>query len=242
MVKVAVIVPGAGAGERFGQNRSKIFQRLGDQPLFIRTLEAFTTRDDVCQVQLVVAAADIDELKRRFGANLGFMGIKIVPGGATRSESVRNALAGVSDQAELICVHDAVRPCISPLWVDAVFAEAARTGAAILAYPVHGTLKKVSKANVIDETVPRGDLWEAQTPQVFSRDVLLKAYEGDIPGATDDASLVEAAGYPVSIVPGDPRNIKITTPADLAFAAAVIKSLPKPKPKGPAGPFDEAHW
>ncbi len=246
MAKVSVIVPGAGAGRRFskeGAKGNKIFQRIRDRAVFIRTLELFTTRDDVCQVQLVVSAADMDELKSRFGGNLGFMGVKVVAGGKTRPESVRNALAGVADEAELICVHDAVRPCVSPLWVDAVFKEAAKTGAAILAYPVHGTLKKVSQANVIDETAPRTDLWEAQTPQVFARDVLLKAYAGDITGATDDAQLVEAMGLPVSVVMGDPRNIKITTPGDLALAAAVVNTLPKPKPKhAAAGPFDEAQW
>jgi len=241
MAKVSVIVPGAGAGKRFGGKTNKIFSRVKDQPVFIRTLEVFTSRQDVCQVQLVVSADDMDELRNRFGANLGFMGVKVVLGGATRSQSVRNALAGVSAEADLICVHDAVRPCISPLWVDAVFAEALKTGAAILAYPVHGTLKKVSGAGVIDETVTRSDLWEAQTPQVFRRQLLIDAYAKDAE-ATDDAALVEALGHPVGVVMGDPRNIKITTPGDLALASAVIDSLPKPKPKRDANPFAEAQW
>lgn len=241
MAKVSVIVPGAGASRRFGGKVRKIFERINDQPVFIRTLEAFTSRDDVCQIQLVVSAADIGELKERFGGNLGFMGVSVVEGGDTRSRSVRNALAKVTDDAELICIHDAVRPCISPVWVDAVFAEAQKTGAAILACPVHGTLKKVSEQNVIDETLCRSGLWEAQTPQVFRRDVLVKAYAAGT-AATDDAALVEQAGHPVSVVAGDPRNIKITTRGDLAFAAAVIRTLPKPKRKGPAHPFEEARW
>ena len=242
MAKVSVIVPAAGAGERFGGKRNKIFERIKGQPVFIRSLEVFTSREDVCQTQLVIAAADMEELKSRFGGHLGFMGVKVVEGGATRPQSVRNALANVAGEADLVCVHDAVRPCISPLWVDAVFKQAEKTGAAILAYPVHGTLKKVSQAGLIDQTVPRSDLWEAQTPQVFRRDILQAAYAGNIEGATDDAQLVEAAGHAVSVVTGDPRNIKITTQSDLALAAAVIDSLPKPKPKAPAGPFDEARW
>ena len=241
MPKVSVIVPAAGAGKRFGAKGNKIFQRLGPAPLFVRTLEAFTSREDVCQIQLVVSAADIDEVKERFGGNLGFMGVKIVQGGATRTQSVRGALANVTDQADLVCVHDAVRPCVASAWIDAVFAQAARTGAAILACPVRGTLKKVSPANVIEETIPRTDLWEAQTPQVFRRELLLEAYAGSAE-ATDDAGLVQALGHPVSVVPGDPRNIKITTPGDLAFAKAVIDSLPKPKPKGGYHPFEEARW
>ena len=242
MAKFAVIVPAAGAGKRFGARGNKIFQRVGEQPVFIRSLELFTNRDDVCGVQIVVSAADMEEMKARFGPHLGFMGVKLVEGGPTRPQSVKNALANLPAEAEYVCVHDAVRPCVSPLWVDAVFAEAQKSGAAILAYPVHGTLKKVSGAGVVDETVPRGDLWEAQTPQVFRKDLLLKAYEGDLSHVTDDAQLVEAAGHPVRVVLGDPRNVKITTPGDLALASAVIKTLPKPKPKGPSHPFEEARW
>lgn len=242
MAKVSVIVPAAGAGRRFGGKTNKIFERLGGgQPLFIRTLEAFTSRDDVCQTQLVVAPADLDELKRRFGANLGFMGVQVVEGGRTRTESVRRALANVVEQADLVCVHDAVRPCVAQPWIDAVFAEAEKTGAAILACPVHGTLKRVSEGRTIEETIPRADLWEAQTPQVFRKEILQAAY-ASAGSATDDAALVEAAGQAVRVVPGDPRNLKITTPADLAFAAAVIKTLPKPKQDRALHPFEEAQW
>jgi len=242
MAKVAVIVPAAGSGKRYGGRQNKIFERIGgDQPVFLRTLEAFTSRDDVCQTMLVVSEADMPGLKSRFGPNLGFMGVTIVQGGAARSDSVRAALAQLDPAAELVCVHDAVRPCIAQPWIDDVFAEAGKTGAAILAYPVHGTLKKVSAAGVVDETISREDLWEAQTPQVFRTDVLLAAYASPKP-ATDDASLVEAVGHPVSVVMGDPRNIKITTKADLDFAAAVIKTLPKPKDTGFHHPFEEARW
>ncbi|MCJ7543031.1 MAG: 2-C-methyl-D-erythritol 4-phosphate cytidylyltransferase [Phycisphaerae bacterium] len=226
MAKVSVIVPGAGAGKRFVAAGGKIFQPLNGRPVFIRTLEVFVTRRDVCQVLLVVAPGNLHEVRRRFGSQLDSMGVTVVAGGATRSESVRNALAHLSDQAELVCVHDAVRPCVSPLWVDAVFAQAQRAGAAILACPVHGTLKRVSPAGVVQGTLPRAEAWEAQTPQVFRRDWLLAAYATGAE-ATDDARLVEATGREVSVVPGDVRNIKITTAADLAIAAAVIDTLPR---------------
>lgn len=250
MAKFAVIVPGAGSGSRFkaagGQftaSGNKIFQRIKDQPVFIRTLEAFSSRDDVCQVQLVVSGDDMAEVKEKYGGNLGFMGVKLTEGGAIRAESVRNALANVDKDAEFVCVHDAARPCISQLWIDAVFDEAVKTGAAILAYPVHGTLKKVSDSKVIDETVSRSGLWQAQTPQVFRKDLMLKAYAGDMADVTDDAQLVERIGHPVSVVMGDPRNIKITTPSDLSLAAAVIDTLPKPKNnRGYQNPFAEAQW
>lgn len=267
MAKVAVIIPAAGAGRRFGAKGNKIFERLRGQPIFIRTLEAFTCRSDVCQVQLVVSSDDMAEMKSRYGGNLGFMGVSLVEGGATRSDSVRNALAKVDASADLVAVHDAVRPCVAQPWLDAVFAAAERDGAAILAVPVHGTIKKARGESderpedaktfagfedvlakrqprlryVVTETLPRQELWEAQTPQVFRRELLEKAYAtGD--DATDDSHLVEKLGHPVTIVVGDVRNVKITTPADLHAAAAFIETLPKPKPKAPSGPFDEARW
>ncbi len=238
MVKVSVIVAGAGAGKRFGAEENKIFQRLGDRPLFIRTLEVFVWRRDVCQVLLAVAACDVEAVKRHLKSYLGTQEVTVVAGGPTRSQSVRNALAHLSDQAELVCVHDAVRPCVSPLWVDEVFAQAQKTGAAILAWPVHGTLKRVSVGGVVEKTLARSEVWEAQTPQVFHRELLLAAYDRG-GKATDDARMVEAMGRPVSVVRGDPRNIKITTAEDLALAVAVIDSLPQPKLVQPDRPFKQ---
>lgn len=225
MANVSVIVPGAGAGKRFGAAGSKIFQPLGGKALFLRTLEVFASRRDVCQILLVVSPGDVEEVRRRFGEPLTAMRVEVVAGGPTRSQSVRNALARLSQGAELVCIHDAVRPCVSPLWVDAVFAQAARSGAAILAVPVHGTLKAVATGGAVERTLPRAAVWEAQTPQVFRRDWLLEAYAG-MAEATDDAALLESAGREVTVVPGDVRNIKITTAADLAVAAAVIDTLP----------------
>jgi 2-C-methyl-D-erythritol 4-phosphate cytidylyltransferase len=200
----------------------------------------------------------------RFGGNLGLMGVTLVDGGAERTDSVRNALAKVSPEADFVAVHDAARPCVSPLWVDEVFAAAGASGAAILACPVQGTLKKVSVTDEtpqgvtilgekvaaaprrryrIEQTLERLEgVWEAQTPQVFRKDLLMAAYAKATGAATDDARLVEATGYPVAVVVGDVRNIKITTSADLALAAAIVDTLPKPKPKSDGSPFAEAQW
>ena len=249
-MKASVIIPAAGASRRFGGKAKKIFQQLKGRPVFLRAVELFVNREDVCETQLVVAEEDLETMRDRYGANLGFMGVRVIVGGKERTDSVRSALGGVCPEADLICVHDAVRPCVSPIWIDQVFAAAARTGAAILACPLHGTLKQVDTDERIVKTVgrqgppgtPKGGLWEAQTPQVFARDVLMRAYDSAAAPATDDAALVEATGHPVAVVRGDPRNVKITTRGDLALAAAVIESLPKPKPKAPAGPFEEAKW
>lgn len=238
---MAVIVPGAGSGTRFGGARNKIFAKIGPQAMFLKTLEAFASREDVCQVIFVCSPSDREEIVTTFGGSLGFMGVTLVVGGATRTESVRNALAAVCDEAEFVAVHDAARPCVAQAWIDAVFAEARASGAALLARPIFGTIKRVDESEKVEETLPRaayGNLWEAQTPQVFAREILEKAYQNDA-NATDDAAMVEALGYPVSIVPGDPRNIKVTTADDLTFAQAVIGTLPKPKEKRAFHPFQD---
>jgi 2-C-methyl-D-erythritol 4-phosphate cytidylyltransferase len=244
MAKVAVIIPAAGAGKRFGGDVKKPFALLDNRPIFVRALELFINREDVCQTILTVAPDDYEVVKEKYAANIMIMGIKLVKGGQERFESVRLALDEVDDAAELVCVHDAVRPCVLESWIDKVFAEAARSGAAILAAPLSGTIKRVAESGVIDETVPRAGLYEAQTPQVFRKDLLQRAYaelpEGFHP--TDDAELVERLGHGVTVVETDRRNLKITGPGDMKLASVLVKEMGR-KPKGPAlGAFEEAQW
>jgi 2-C-methyl-D-erythritol 4-phosphate cytidylyltransferase len=250
MAKVSVIVVAAGSSERFGGKENKIFAKLEGQPLFLRALQLFVNREDVCQTVLVVASADMDQMKSKFGANLGFMGVKLVEGGAERHQSVANGLAAVSDQAEFVAVHDAARVCVAADWIDAVFEAAAKTGAAIPALAVTSTLKRIGKDGIVGETVSRQGLYQAQTPQVFRKEIINQAYallkekgaELVVGGPiTDDAQIVSAAGHAVATVEGDPRNIKITTRADLSLAAAALKVLPQ-KAVARKGAFEEAHW
>ena len=244
MTKFAVIIPAAGKSERFGKQEKKTFAKSGGRPMFIRTLEHFISRDDVCQTILAVAPEDAATMKSSYAANLGFMGVKLVEGGARRVDTIASALKVVPDEAEYIAIHDAARPCVTADGIDAVFAEAAKTGAAILAASITGTLKRVSGARVIEETVPRDFLYQAQTPQVFRRDILTDAYSridqasGEI---TDDAQLVELAGHPVSIVISDATNLKVTTKGDIALANAIIKARPTKTVKRLSA-FEEAQW
>jgi 2-C-methyl-D-erythritol 4-phosphate cytidylyltransferase len=246
MPKVAVVIVAAGKGERFnGGKENKVFAKIDGRPLFLRSVEQFVNRDDVCQTILVISPGDEEEVKSKYGPNLGFLGVQRATGGATRADSVASGLAAVREDADLIAIHDAARPCVSTEMIDRVFAEAAKTGAAILASPLRGTIKRASGANVIDETIPRENLWEAQTPQVFKPSVILDAYNkrGDLgQEPTDDAQLVEATGHPVALVPSDFSNLKITVREDLQLATAILKARPKPKPKGPLTPFEEAQW
>jgi len=244
MPKFSVIIPAAGKSERFGGDTKKTFAKLDGRPIFIRTLELFVSRNDICQKILAVAPEDLGAMKSSYGPNLGFMGVRLVEGGARRCDTVAAALAILADEAEYVAIHDAARPCVRLELIDAVFAEAVKSGAAILAAPITGTIKRVSGAKVIEETVSRRDLYEAQTPQVFRKDLLLSAYQqrGDAADEpTDDAQIVERAGTPVAVVISDPTNLKVTTKADMALANALLKARPaKAAPR--LGAFEEAQW
>jgi 2-C-methyl-D-erythritol 4-phosphate cytidylyltransferase len=149
--------------------------------------------------------------------------IQLVNGGAERFESVANALALTTSEADFVAVHDAARPCLTAALIDAVFARAVETGAALLAVPVADTIKRDDGAGRVQATVARQGLWLAQTPQVFRRDWLIDAYarRSAFGSVTDDAQLVEAAGHAVHLVPGSNTNLKITTREDIDLAEAI---------------------
>jgi 2-C-methyl-D-erythritol 4-phosphate cytidylyltransferase len=242
MKKVCVIICAAGASSRFGGDRKKPFVELAGRAAFIRSIEFFAERNDVCQVIAAISPEDEEIVKVKWGAALAFNGVKLCFGGDERFETVAKAMELVKDEAELIAVHDAVRCCLVNDWLDELFKTAAETGAAMLACPVVATLKKVKDGQIID-TVDRSDLYEAQTPQVFDAAWLKEGYAKletlDKGKITDDAQLIEALGHPVHIVETDHSNIKITRKNDVPIAEAIIKSRPKPKSSGPTGPYSE---
>ena len=243
--KISVIIAAAGRGDRFGGGENKTFAKLDGRPIFLRSVEQFINRDDVCQTILVVSPADMEQMKSKYAPNLAFMGVTLVEGGERRIDSVAKGLEKVTDDADYVAVHDAARPCVSRAMIDDVFAEAQKSGAAILAAPLHGTIKRASGAGVIEVTVPRENLYEAQTPQVFRRQLLREAYEHrpqDTDEITDDAQLLENQGHPIAIVRSDASNLKITTKADIALGNAILKSRPPDKPVKPFGAFEEAQW
>lgn len=241
----AVIICAAGAGKRFGGKKKKPFVDVAGRAAFMRSIEPFADRDDVRQILLAIPPDQEELVTVKWGANLKFFNVKICLGGTERFDTVREALKLVNEDIELIAVHDAVRCCITKKWVERCFAAAAKTGAAILACPVTATLKEAKDASIV-KTVDRTGLYEAQTPQVFAAELLRKAYANlanlDKGKISDDAQLVEALGEKVAIVQTDSTNIKITRPGDVAIAEAIIKSQPKPAPKGPLGPYAEAQW
>jgi 2-C-methyl-D-erythritol 4-phosphate cytidylyltransferase len=245
MANFAVILPAAGASSRFkDKNYKKPFAPLADRAVWLHSAERFLHRQDVKQLIVVIAAEDRENFEFKFSSNVVILGIDVVDGGKERADSIERAMARVKPDVDFIAVHDAARPCLADEWITRVFEAAEKTGAAILAVPVAATLKRVKAGNVIEETVSRERLWEAQTPQVFRRQLLLDAYakRGSFQ-ATDDAQLVERLGHPVTVVQGSSMNMKITTQEDLRLAEQALKVLPKPKFKGAAHPFaDDDMW
>jgi 2-C-methyl-D-erythritol 4-phosphate cytidylyltransferase len=244
VARFAVILPAAGKSTRF-HNRAykKQYAPLAGRAVWLYSADRFVNRPDVAQVILVISPEDRELFDLRFASNVTILGLTVVEGGAERADSVEKALAKLKPDVEYVCVHDSARPCLAEEWIDRVFAAAEKHGAAILALPIAGTIKRVGKDENISETVPRDGLWEAQTPQVFRRDLLLEAYAQRAGfEATDDAQLVERLGRPVAVVQGSPLNLKIATNQDLRLAEQALKVLPKPKLNAPAHPFADDHF
>ena len=242
---IAVIICAAGASSRFGGTRKKAFVDVAGRAVFLRSIEHFADRDDVKQVLLGIATEDEELLSVKWGPNLKFFNVKVFTGGAERFDTVIKGLELVQEDIDLVAVHDACRCCVTKEIIDATFAAAAKSGAAIPACPVTATIKQVNE-DTIERTVDRSGLYEAQTPQVFDADLLRKAYENlkniEQNTISDDSQLVEALGRKVTIVEADSSNIKITRKSDIALAEAILKSRPKAIPEGPAGPYIEAQW
>lgn len=220
MKKYAIIVAG-GKGLRMGKDLPKQFLLLGGKPVLMRTLERFAAYDSSLSLILVLPEAHQEywlTLCRQYNFTLPHC---IAPGGETRFHSVKNGLALV-DESGWVAVHDGVRPFVSCEVIDACFEQAALTGAALPVLPVIETLRETTETT--SRTVDRSRYCTVQTPQVFTASLLKEAYEQPYSAAfTDDASVVERLGHPVTLVPGNRENIKITTPFDLQIGEILCK-------------------
>lgn len=257
MKKFAVIIAAAGKSRRFlgksaflaTSSQKKPFVPLRGRAIWLYSAERFARRKDVAQLILVVSPEDHADVERKYSAEISLYGIDVVDGGDERFLSVENGLKAVKSSIDFVAIHDAARPCLSDGDLENVFAEAARSGAAILATPVVGSLKRSRAASSsckseteivreklgfggetgpkisIAESTSRENLWEAQTPQVFEKTLLERAFAARKKGfePTDDAGLVEALGEEVAIVPGSRTNIKITTSEDLTIAEKFLE-------------------
>lgn len=221
MRDVNVILVAGGTGRRFGGAEPKQFQLLGGRPMLLVAASRFVGLAGLARVIVVVAPDATDRVSVML-APLG-LPLRFAAAGAERQHSVASGLAALDPECAVVAVHDAARPLVRPNDVAACIAAARSAGAAILATPVPDTVKRAADGRIV-ATIPRGDLWLAQTPQAFVPDVLRRAHAAapDDAVATDDAALVERLGLPVAIVAGDPTNRKVTTPADLVWAEAVL--------------------
>ncbi|MEM8735945.1 MAG: 2-C-methyl-D-erythritol 4-phosphate cytidylyltransferase [Planctomycetota bacterium] len=233
MTKFAVILAAAGKSSRFGdQHTKKVFTRVHDKPLWLYSAERFSDHPAVSQILIVISPDDKELFNEKFSASAAMLGVQPVLGGEQRADSVRNALREIREDIPMVAVHDAARPCITDESIAGVFQAALTHQAALLATPVHATIKRASPEGRVEATIPRDRLWLAQTPQVFSKELLNEAYDKNpsASAATDEASLVESIGKPVYLVEGDPLNIKVTTKSDLKLAEFGLKKRP---PKNP---------
>jgi 2-C-methyl-D-erythritol 4-phosphate cytidylyltransferase len=214
-LSVWAVLAAAGRGERLGSDRPKAFAALGGRPLLAESLERL---EGSAWIDVIVIAApqDWEEPAILLAEELGAGKVSsVVTGGATRSESVREALAEVADDAAVVVVHDAARPLLPEDVVERVLAPLSEGwDGAVPALPLSDTVKRVEGDRVV-ETLPRGELVAVQTPQAFIASVLREALAGDVSEASDCASLVEARGGRVKVVEGDPSLLKVTNAEDL---------------------------
>ena len=221
------IIAAAGTGSRMAGDRPKQFLQLAGVPIIFHTLKPFEQCDSIQEIIVVLPAAesaDFLALVPKYGVTKLS---RVVPGGKTRAESVwRGLLAIRGATAEVVAVHDGVRPFVATEEINRTVAAAHSHGAAILVASAIDTIKQVDGGKVV-KTLERGQLCHALTPQCFRYELLRRAYErADVhdPAITDDSSLVEQLGEPVTIVEGSSRNIKITTQRDLLIAEAFLKA------------------
>jgi 2-C-methyl-D-erythritol 4-phosphate cytidylyltransferase len=238
MSRIAAIIPAAGLGTRMGADTPKQFLELDGMPLIIFTLRRLAACSAITEFFISTRAEDIVFLQDKVGKSGLGRPARVVHGGDTRQQSVANALAQVDPTTEIVLVHDAVRPFITPAQLDRVIAEARVRGAAILGIPAIDTVKEVKRASLpedvalITATVPRERIVLAQTPQAFSypllRDAFRKAQQDGVT-ASDEAALVERFGHDVFVVLGSERNFKITRPADMDLARFYLEQERQPK-------------
>ncbi len=221
------IIAAAGAGTRMASDRPKQFLLLAGMPIIFHTLKPFEQCDSIHEV-IVVLPAEESAGFLSLAAKHGLRKLaRVVPGGATRADSVKRGLMSIrSATAEIVAVHDGVRPFVTVEEIDATIAAARADGAAILAAPVIDTIKLVSDQRVV-RTLDRFGLRRALTPQCFRYELLRDAYQrADVsdPSLTDESALMEQLGHRISIVEGRPQNIKITTTEDLVIAEAILNN------------------
>jgi 2-C-methyl-D-erythritol 4-phosphate cytidylyltransferase len=220
---LSAVIVAAGSSQRMGFD--KLLALLGERPVLAHTIDAFERTDSVAEIILVARAERVGEFEELVRQN-GFQKVRhVIAGGEARQDSVRAGLERISRASRFVSVHDGARPLVTPEQIERVFASAQQHGAAALASPVTDTIKRADQGGVVTGSVPRENLYAMQTPQIFARDLLERAYlavAADKLSVTDEVSAVEHLGEKVLLVPNDEWNVKITFPRDLLLAQAAM--------------------
>ncbi len=219
---LGVAIPAAGMGRRMGGKRKPLLELRGE-PILLHTLRPFLAHPRVVAIAVALAPEEYEDpppwLRELKGP------VELVLGGATRGESVWNALKALPTSVDLVAVHDAARPMVTGEIIDRCIRAVSRNRGAVAGWPAVDTLKRVGEGGEILATLPRNEVWHAQTPQVFPRDLLKRAYESAAASGisdTDDSALVERVGGEVVMVEGSPSNLKVTLPQDLSLAEFLL--------------------
>ena len=230
-MQVAAIIAAGGRGVRFGADRPKQFLDLGGRSILELSVAALAASDRIHEIVVALPEEHVGAGAKALRQAIS-RPVVVVAGGARRQDSVANAFAKASKDADIVLIHDAARPFVTGDVIDRAITGAEQHGAVIAAMAVRDTVKQTGDAfadgsRLIRATIPRDSVFLAQTPQAFRRDILARALdEGKHVDATDEAMLVERLGVPVHVVEGDARNVKITTPEDLAAARAAALQTP----------------
>ncbi len=229
-LKTIALITAGGKGQRMQSPTAKQFLLLGGKPILAQTIAVFEACPIVDEIFIIVPQDEMAKVQTDIVEKYQYKKVlKVVRGGRMRQQSVWNGLQAIKSDCSWVVVHDGVRPLIRPELIEAGLREARQTGAAIVAVPARDTVKRLAPGGKL-QTLPREEIWLAQTPQIFDFSLLYRAHQKasqeNFTG-TDDASLVERLGQAVSLIPGDYGNIKITTPEDLTLAESLINQRRK---------------
>jgi 2-C-methyl-D-erythritol 4-phosphate cytidylyltransferase len=220
--KVAAIIAAGGDSQRMG-GIDKLFAPINGRPVLARVIDTFQACKLIDQIIIVMSSKNIEQARRLVAAE-GWSKVRdVCLGGKQRQDSVAEGLKRLK-YGEWVVIHDGARPLVTIDLIEKGLEAAKETGAAVAAVPITDTIKVAGVGEIVRQTLPRQNLRAVQTPQVFRIDVIQNTYRHVFGDVTDDASLVEKAGYKVKLYPGSYDNIKITTSADLAMAEAIWKS------------------
>jgi 2-C-methyl-D-erythritol 4-phosphate cytidylyltransferase len=221
LTKTGIVIIGAGNSQRMGVD--KIFAPLAGKPLLTWTVDVSQQYHRIDQIAIVLNENNINSGRKLVNQNNWSKVVNVVLGGRRRQDSVKAGISSLKD-CDWIIIQDAARPFLTIKLLNDGLRAALKTGSAVSAVPVKDTIKQVNDEGMVDQTLQRQFLWAVQTPQVFRSDIIMKAYELVDSDVTDDASIMEKAGYKVMLYMGSYNNVKITTPEDMATAEVLARS------------------